>query len=91
MKIDGNDTLSDQESALQFKEGAGNELTALEKDDKNPPMNLASFKRLPPGSRPKRLRLVLAANPQPANTTLILSSTIYVNGNEQDVKVYREQ
>jgi hypothetical protein len=91
MKIDGNDTLSDQESALQFKEGAGNELTALEKGGNDPPVNHATFKRLAPGSRPKRLRLVLAADPQPPNSGLVLSCNIFVEGEAQNVNVYREQ
>ncbi len=91
MKADGSQTLSDQESALQFKERAGNELTALEKDDKNRPMNLATFKRLPPGSRPKPLHLVLAADPQPPMTVLVLSCNIFVEGDAQDVNAYREQ
>jgi hypothetical protein len=90
-KIDGNQTLSDQESALQFKEGAGNELTAMEKGGDDAPVNLATFNRLAPGARPKRLHLVLAADPQPPNSGLVLSCNIFVEGEAQDVNVYREQ
>jgi len=92
MRIDGNDTLPDQESALRIKEAAGNELTALRKgDDDAQPVNFATFKRLAPGSRPKRLHLALAADPQPPNTSPVLSSTIFVEGEEQDVTAYRER
>jgi hypothetical protein len=85
--IDGNQSLSEQESAIQFKEATGFELTALAADESNPPTNNASFKELPTG-RPKRIHLIRGSLPE--GETEVLSGNIFVDGNKTDVVAFRK-
>jgi len=85
--IDGNQPLADQESAIQFKEAKGYELTALAADEDNPPMNVAEFKRLP-GGRPKRIHLT--QDPLPPGEQEVWAGRIYVEGTMSDVVAYRK-
>ncbi|MEK7674967.1 MAG: hypothetical protein AAB676_03915 [Verrucomicrobiota bacterium] len=86
--IDGSQPLADQESAIQFKEAKGYELTALAADETDPPMNTAEFKRLPIGQLPKRIHLT--QGPVPAGGKRVWSGNIYIDGNASDALAYRK-
>ncbi len=92
VEIDGTYTLEELESAILDKEAAANELTILDNnDDVSDPKTLATFKKLGPGKRPKPIHLVSSTDPQPANTKLVCSGTVYTSGAKIVVAAYRDK
>jgi hypothetical protein len=56
-QLDGTYTLEQTNSAIEAKEAAGRELTALEGKRSRPPTNVVEFVNLPAGERPRKLSL----------------------------------
>src|SRR5262245_8941664 len=51
--------------------------------------NIAKFRELPAGTRPKQLTLVVQGTAQPAGTKLVWSGVMVVSGTNQAVIAYR--
>ena len=86
--IDGKQTLPDQESAIQFKEALGFELTAFAADETNPPLNNTDFNRLPIGQQPKPIHLT--KGPLPPGETEVWSGRIFMEGKLADARAFRK-
>lgn len=85
--IDGSQTLTEQESAIQFKEGKGYKLKTLKAGKKKPPTNEAEFERLPIGELPDLFTLVLDSVPEGEEE--VWSGKIYVEGELKEAAAYR--
>lgn len=86
--IDGNMTLADQESAVQFKDAKGYQLQSLKAVGASPPTNEAEFEQLPDGQLPDLLKLVIGS--VPVGETEVWSGTIYIEGKQKKAAAYRQ-
>lgn len=88
-EIDGKDTLEVINDKINFQEAAGGEFVGSEPDqDKG--VNIAKFKRLPPGQRPaKRIKLIKKGESPPSNTTEVWTGKMSVEGKLVEVVAYR--
>jgi hypothetical protein len=84
--IDGNQTLAEQEAAIQFKEGKGYILTTLQAGTEKPPTNEAGFDRLPIGEVPDEFQLVLKL---PTGREKVWAGKIFVKGELREAAAYR--
>jgi len=84
--IDGNNTLSQTESAIQLKESNAFEMKELAMGEANPPTNKAKFEGV--GDIPADFHLTKGAIP--AGKKEVWSGTIYVKGKQTQAKGYRD-
>jgi len=87
--IDGKDTLEVINDKINFQEAAGGEFVGSEPDqDKG--VNIAKFKRLPPGQKPANpIKLIKKGESPPSNTTEVWTGKMIVEGKLEEVEAYR--
>jgi len=86
--LDGTDSLADQESAIQFKEAQGYQLTTMYVSPDGPRTNVVECDELPPGQHPKRIHFT--AGPLPAGKVQVWAGKIYVSSALNDVIAFRD-
>lgn len=82
--------LAEQEREIAFNESAGWEIQTFAKGDEGKDENLATFKRLPVGERPQRIRL-FPAELAPGQLQHLFECEILVSGVFTPVSVCREK
>lgn len=85
--IDGDLTLAEQESCIQFKEAKGYRLRTLTAGVDDPPTNEAEFDKLPIGQLVDLIRLCVGS--VPVDEEEVWNGTIYVEGEKKVVSAYR--
>jgi len=88
-EIDGKDTLEVINDKINFQEAAGGEFVGSEPDqDKG--VNIAKFKRLPPGQKPANpIKLIKKGESPPPDTEQIWTGKMLVEGKLEEVEAYR--
>jgi len=90
-EIEGNLTLEQIDAAVDNVEAGGGEfLRSTVATPQAKPTNVAVFKRLPPGQRPKEFILSRQSDAAPQNATKIWSGVMLVEGRMTAVVAYRE-
>jgi hypothetical protein len=87
LKIDGNQSLADQQSAIRAYEAAGSALQGLWPVMDGSHDNGASFQNLAPGNHPSQINLTTGVIP--ATTTLVCVATIFIAGTLTKISAYR--
>ncbi len=85
--IDGNSSLSEQESAIRLREAAGCELLGLLPLMDGSNTNGASFRNLAAGQCPPPISLTNTT--LPPNRNLISCATIFVGGRLSQIRAFR--
>lgn len=87
LKLDGNQSLAAQESAIRAYEAAGTELLGLAPMMDGTNDNGASFQNLAPGNRSAQIHLTTGVVPTQA--TLVCVATIHIAGTLTKTSAYR--
>jgi len=87
LKMNGNQSLADQESAIRAEEAAGSELLGFVSMMDGTTDNGASFQDLAPGNHPAQIHLTTGVVPTQAK--LVCVATIYVAGTLTKTSAYR--
>lgn len=90
VEIDGKNDLQQITGQIAGEEAGGSEFVSSSISfHEGKVTNLAKFKELPPGTRPKALSLVKQGTAPPANTKVVWSGVMLVTGTNTAVQAYR--